>query len=66
MLPVRSCRESVQLQQLACEHLCQQSCRLICRERASGYYATYPFALAQTLIELPYLLLQTILYATIT
>ena len=39
---------------------------LICRERASGYYATYPFALAQTLIEFPYLLLQTILYATIT
>ncbi|KAK9836509.1 hypothetical protein WJX74_001987 [Apatococcus lobatus] len=36
------------------------------RERASGYYATYPFALAQTLIELPYLLVQTILYVTIT
>ena len=29
-----------------------------CRERAAGYYATYPFALAQVVVELPYLIVQ--------
>ena len=32
------------------------------RERAAGYYAAYPFAAAQALIELPYLLCQAILF----
>ena len=33
-----------------------------CRERAAGYYAAYPFAAAQALIELPYLLVQAVLF----
>ena len=40
--------------------------RCLCRERAAGYYATYPFALAQFLIEVPYVLAQSVLYAIIT
>ncbi|KAK9857560.1 hypothetical protein WJX84_006546, partial [Apatococcus fuscideae] len=36
------------------------------RERAAGYYATYPFALAQLLVEFPYLLIQATLYSLVT
>ncbi|EIE18194.1 putative pleiotropic drug resistance protein 3 [Coccomyxa subellipsoidea C-169] len=36
------------------------------RERAAGYYSELPFALAQTLVEVPYLLVQTVLYSCIT
>lgn len=36
------------------------------RERAAGYYSSYPFSLANLLIEIPYLLVQTILYSCIT
>ena len=39
---------------------------LVCRERAAGYYATYPFALAQFLIEIPYNLVQSIFFSVIT
>ena len=42
-----------------------ESSRVGCRERAAGYYAVYPFAAAQALIELPYVLLQSILYSAI-
>ena len=37
-----------------------------CRERAAGYYATYPFALAQFLIEIPYVLAQSVFFSVIT
>lgn len=37
-----------------------------CRERAAGYHSSYPFALANLLIEIPYLLVQTLLYSCIT
>lgn len=37
-----------------------------CRERAAGLYSAYPFALAQAVVEFPYLLVQTILYSIIT
>lgn len=37
-----------------------------CRERAAGYYATYPFALAQFLIEVPYVLAQSVFFSVIT
>lgn len=37
-----------------------------CRERAAGYYATYPFALAQLLIEIPYVLAQSVFFSVIT
>lgn len=33
------------------------------RERAAGLYAAVPFALAQALVELPYVLAQTIIYS---
>lgn len=36
------------------------------RELAAGMYSPMPFALAQVLVELPYVALQTILYGTIT
>ncbi|KAL3688205.1 hypothetical protein R1sor_014514 [Riccia sorocarpa] len=36
------------------------------RERAAGMYSTIPYAVAQVLIEIPYILLQTILYSAIT
>ena len=36
------------------------------RERSAGCYAPYPFALAQILVEVPYLLVQTIMYSCIT
>jgi hypothetical protein len=36
---------------------------LTCRERAAGYYSEMPFAIAQALVEIPYLLVQTILYS---
>lgn len=36
------------------------------RERAAGYYATYPFALAQFLIEIPYVLAQSVFFSVIT
>ncbi|MCO5560583.1 hypothetical protein L7F22_014198 [Adiantum nelumboides] len=35
------------------------------RERAAGMYSALPYALAQTAIEIPYVLLQTILYTLI-
>jgi len=38
----------------------------LCRERAAGYYATYPFALAQFLIEIPYVLAQSVFFSVIT
>ena len=38
----------------------------MCRERAAGYYATYPFALAQFLIEIPYVLVQSVFFSVIT
>jgi hypothetical protein len=33
------------------------------RERAAGYYSEYPFALAQAVVEIPYLLVQAALYS---
>jgi ABC-type multidrug transport system ATPase subunit/ABC-type multidrug transport system permease subunit len=36
------------------------------RERAAGMYSAIPYAIAQVLIELPYCLVQTIIYALIT
>ena len=36
------------------------------RERSAGCYAPYPFALAQAVVEIPYLLVQTIMYSCIT
>lgn len=36
------------------------------RERAAGMYSPMPFALAQVLVELPYVAIQTLLYGTIT
>ncbi|XP_024523228.1 ABC transporter G family member 35 [Selaginella moellendorffii] len=36
------------------------------RERAAGMYSALPYALAQVLIEIPYIFLQTIFYAGIT
>ncbi|KAL2630297.1 hypothetical protein R1flu_014983 [Riccia fluitans] len=36
------------------------------RERAAGMYSAVPYALAQVLIEIPYILLQTFLYSAIT
>ena len=36
------------------------------KERASGRYHELPFALAQCFIELPYKLLQTLLFGTIS
>jgi ABC-type multidrug transport system permease subunit len=36
-----------------------------CRERAAGYYHVLPYALAQQLVELPYLAVQTVLYCSI-
>ena len=52
---------------VACHAPAAEAGRVRCRtvfyrERASGYYAAYPFALAQFLVEVPYLLLQTVLY----
>jgi ABC-type multidrug transport system permease subunit len=36
------------------------------RERAAGMYSAIPYAIAQVLIELPYCLVQTVIYALIT
>ncbi|EIE18006.1 putative pleiotropic drug resistance protein 3 [Coccomyxa subellipsoidea C-169] len=36
------------------------------RERAAGYYSEYPFAAAQAIVELPYLLVQSILFSVTT
>lgn len=36
------------------------------RELAAGMYSQMPFALAQVLVELPYIALQALLYGTIT
>eukprot|EP00898_Chlorokybus_atmophyticus_P004211 jgi/Chlat1/4791/Chrsp31S04779 len=36
------------------------------RERAAGYYSAIPYALGQVLVEIPYLLTQTAVYALIT
>lgn len=36
------------------------------RERAAGMYSPLPYAIAQGIIELPYVLLQTVVYAFIT
>eukprot|EP00877_Chromochloris_zofingiensis_P000595 jgi/Chrzof1/10536/Cz05g02120.t1 len=36
------------------------------RERAAGMYAVGPFALSQGLVELPYILVQSILYGVVT
>ena len=33
------------------------------RERAAGYYSEYPFAAAQAIVELPYLLVQSFLFS---
>ena len=35
------------------------------RERAAGYYGVFPFALAQLVVELPYLAVQTVLFSSI-
>ncbi|PIN16189.1 Pleiotropic drug resistance proteins (PDR1-15), ABC superfamily [Handroanthus impetiginosus] len=36
------------------------------REKAAGMYSPFPFAFAQGLVEIPYILLQTIIYGIIT
>ncbi|KAK9902782.1 hypothetical protein WJX75_005811 [Coccomyxa subellipsoidea] len=36
------------------------------RERAAGYYSEYPFAAAQAIVELPYLLVQSFLFSVTT
>lgn len=36
------------------------------RERAAGMYAVFPFAIAQATVEVPYNILQVILYSIIT
>ena len=36
------------------------------RERAAGYYAEMPFAAAQVLVEVPYLLAQAVLFSAIS
>ncbi|CAM6100567.1 unnamed protein product [Calypogeia fissa] len=36
------------------------------RERAAGMYSAIPYAIGQVLVEIPYCLVQTIIYATIT
>ena len=36
------------------------------RERAAGYYSEMPFAAAQVLVEVPYLLAQAILFSAIS
>ncbi|KAK9816709.1 hypothetical protein WJX72_004056 [[Myrmecia] bisecta] len=36
------------------------------RERAAGMYGAFPYAIAQGLVELPYVLIQTIMYTAIT
>jgi ABC-type multidrug transport system permease subunit len=36
------------------------------RERAAGMYSAIPYALAQVLIEVPYVIVQTLVYALIT
>ena len=36
------------------------------RERAAGYYPEMPFAAAQVLVEVPYLLAQAILFSAIS
>ena len=37
----------------------------LCRERSAGYYASYPYALAQALVEIPYLVVQAFLFSFI-
>ena len=36
------------------------------RERAAGYYSEMPFAAAQVLVEVPYLLAQAVLFSVIS
>uniref|UniRef100_A0A7N0ZQ95 ABC-2 type transporter transmembrane domain-containing protein n=1 Tax=Kalanchoe fedtschenkoi TaxID=63787 RepID=A0A7N0ZQ95_KALFE len=36
------------------------------RERAAGMYSPFPYAFAQGLVEIPYILVQTIIYGVIT
>ncbi|CAA0842345.1 ABC transporter G family member 31, partial [Striga hermonthica] len=36
------------------------------REKAAGMYSPYPFAIAQGIVEIPYIFLQTVLYGIIT
>jgi ABC-type multidrug transport system permease subunit len=36
------------------------------REKATGMYAPFPYALAQGLVEIPYILVQTVIYGSIT
>ncbi|XP_031100886.1 ABC transporter G family member 31 [Ipomoea triloba] len=36
------------------------------REKAAGMYSSFPYAAAQGLIEIPYIMLQTVIYGTIT
>ena len=36
------------------------------RERAAGMYAVLPFAIAQSVVEIPWLLVQAVVYSCIT
>lgn len=46
--------------------LCVNACMRADRERAAGYYSEMPFAAAQVLVEVPYLLAQAILFSAIS
>ena len=46
--------------------LCVNACMRADRERAAGYYSEMPFAAAQVLVEVPYLLAQAVLFSAIS
>lgn len=50
---------------LTCQHTVALQRTVMYRERAAGYYHILPFALAQQAVEIPYLLVQTVLFSCI-
>lgn len=50
---------------LTVQHIVALQRSIMYRERAAGYYGVVPFALAQQAVELPYLLVQAIIYSMI-
>lgn len=50
---------------LTVQHIVALQRTVMYRERAAGYYGVLPFALAQQAVEIPYLLVQAIIYSCI-
>ena len=50
---------------LTVQHIIALQRTVMYRERAAGYYGVLPFALAQQVVEIPYLAGQAVIYSAI-